>query len=465
MIIFSLASGILLGYLASPIINIYKANGLQEVLRVCLVKGLYLISSLLQWLVVLGTIYVSGIAIILEIDLCLDSPILKVLFPTIIFIIIYICIYVNSVNITLERKVRFLHSIGKMYEFLFLVWAINMVIFLLLVLISIDVDYVLISKDLDSVFLDKYFVWMEGDTGGSGFEGGSPLPEGGNPGGPSGVNEALLASSLSLTNEELSSWNLEREAESNAGVKGITTSNLGDILNPEEEVLLAGWSKKEVIFIKLPNGQYVLPEGWKPLPELITEYVGKTPEELKTPRSPIEETNRESFIRRIDNSDDYDCLLFELIDSVNAGLEECNFISQDVAEEYLNKLIDYMGVQYDVAVNKQTISMLRAQHGHLDYHLGIRKGICYLLDSEKNKVCKSELSDLIGELKKQSVEGTELQNQLTSLEIKHPILRKFEGGLNAKMLRWNDITILTKEKYAVQHALDQSVFFDKYLRK
>lgn len=77
-------------------------------------------------------------------------------------------------------------------------------------------------------------------------------------------------------------------------VRGITTSNIGDVLNPEEEVLFGGWSKKDLIFIKLPNGQTVLPVGWEPLPELMSEYFGKNPDFVGDHRSPIEETFRES---------------------------------------------------------------------------------------------------------------------------------------------------------------------------
>lgn len=127
-------------------------------------------------------------------------------------------------------------------------------------------------------------------------------------------------------------------------------------------------------------------------------------------------------------------------------------------------MIDYLGVQYEVAVNKQTISLLRAEHGHLNYHLDVVKGVCYLLDSERNKVCQSQLSIVLDALKEQAVVGTALQKDLNSLEIKYPMLRKFEGGVHDKMMRWNDISILAEKNNAIQHALEQSRYFSKFFR-
>lgn len=133
-------------------------------LRVVIVQGLNLISYILLGLVVLVTIYVNSLSIVINLDLCLDSPILKVVFPMIIYIMIYKCLFVKSVEIALYHKLNFLYYIGKMFKFFILVWLIYMVIFILLVLIS---------KSVDPVFLDNYFVWMADNTGGSGFGGGS----------------------------------------------------------------------------------------------------------------------------------------------------------------------------------------------------------------------------------------------------------------------------------------------------
>lgn len=456
-ILLSLGSCILLGYLGSLLINFYKANRLE--LRVVIVQGLNLINYIILGLVVLGTIYVCGISIVIDLDLYLDSTILKVVFPTIIYIMIYKCLFVKSVNIALYRKLNFLYYIGKMYEFFILVCLLNMAIFILLVLIS---------KSVESDFLYNYFVLMADNTGGS--EGGSPSsgggnPGGGNPGGPSGLNDVTSTALVSRRGEaDRSDWYKQIVDESTEGVNKITTSNIKNVLNSEREVVFSGYTNDRVL-IKHPTNQnqFAMPKGWRPFDQLISEYLGKTPEHLKDPRSPIEETISEASLRRCENPEEFEIYLMELLDMVNK--EDTRYLPPQVGADYLELMRDYLGVQYKIAVHKQTISMLRAEQGHLEYHIDIEQGLCYLIDSEGNKVCGSRLSILVDELKELGDEGSYYQKGLMSLERQYPLLKRYEGGVTQKMQRWADPELLSKEDHAIKHALDQSVFYDKHFKE
>lgn len=489
--VLSLGSCILLSYLGSLLIDIYKANGIQGVLRVVIVQGLNLISYILLGLVVLVTIYVNSLSIVINLDLCLYSPIIKVVFPTIIYIMIYICLFVKSVEIALYHKLNFLYYIGKMSKFFILVWLIYMVVFILLVLIS---------KSVDPAFLDNYFVWMADNTGGSGFGGGSASPGGGNPGGSPGSNDIALnalamAKGKEVDNSNLYNRNTDALVLDNRNTDALILDNRREIGNSpppfrttntitmSDHRVVEAWgnrrgavclerpilpgintilpSEEDGIFRVLPDGQRVLPEDWVPLPELMSKYVGETPDHLKDPSGPVEETESEHILREGDPWV-LDTLAKDLLDQIKA---EDPYISQDVTFKYIHTMKDYLGVQYDIAVKKQEISMFRAYHGHPEYGVDLDYGLCYFLDEGGNKIHIKKLTTLLDELIKLRKEGTPFQRDLIALETRHPLLNKYEGGIMHKMQRWADIELLAGEDYAIKQSLDQSIFFDKYYKK